>query len=87
MKDTIIKKYINQLTIEDIIEFSKKNNISLTKIEATHILYHIKKDWKTVLYSNPKPIFNELKTKINPTTYQKGIELYNIYKEKYQSYL
>lgn len=87
MKDIIIQNYINKLTIEDIIKFAQNNNIHLSTEESKHILYHAKKDWKTILYSNPTPIFEALQKEISTENYEKGKRLYEEYKQKYQSFL
>lgn len=87
MKDIFIQNYINQLTTDDIKRFAFQNNIILTNEESEILLYYIKKDWKILLYSNPNIVFEQLKDKIRPDTYQKGIQLYQMYRQKYQSFL
>lgn len=83
----MLENYINNnLTKQDIIKFSKKENVSLTEIELNIIYNYIKKDWLIIVKNDPTPIFNDLKTKLQPNTYNKIIELYNKYKS-YKKYL
>lgn len=87
MKEQFIKSYIEKITKTDIENFAASNDITLT-MEETEILYaHLKKNWKVFLYGNPTPIFDELKTKLAPTTFEKGVELFYAMKQKYQSFL
>ena len=83
MFNKIIEKYIKKLTKEDIINFSNNENIILNDNEIDIIYNTIKNDYKSLLYSNNKIIFNDLKNKINPNAYNKIIELYTFYKNKY----
>ena len=83
----LIEKHINSLTKEDIINLAKEENIILNDNEINIVYNTIKSDYKTLLYGDNKPIFDNLKSRINPTAYQKIYELYNFYKEKYKNYL
>jgi hypothetical protein len=87
MNEFIIKNYISKITIEDIDKFSKKHNIELSKEELKLIEQHIKNDWKTIIYGNPKSILDNLKEKLNQEKYQKIENLYIEFKNKYKNYL
>lgn len=87
MYDYLIKQYIDKINENDIIRFACSNGITLKKEEVEIIQFHIKKNWKTLIHGNPEPIFQEVKTKLEPETYKKMIELYYFFKEKYQNYL
>ena len=87
MKEQILQKYVEKITKDDIKKFANSNSISLCDDEINILYEELKKNWKVFLYGNPTPIFNELKTKLSPTTYEKGIELFYIFKQKYQSFL
>ncbi len=82
MYESLIKKYINKLTINDINNFAKQNNIILPTGEDKTIYDFIINNWKEIYNSKDLSVFNEIKTKISNNTYNKIIELYNIYKEK-----
>lgn len=87
MLEKLIIKYIDKITKKDIIDFSIKNNATLNNDEVDLIYYHIKKDWREIIYGNPEPIFNDLKNKLSSANYKKAIELYNEFKQKYRYYL
>lgn len=87
MFNRMIIKYINNLKKEDIIEFSKSENINLNDKEIDIIYNTIKKDYKILLYGNSDDIFNNLKDKINNDSYNKIKKLYEFYKNKYKNYL
>lgn len=87
MISRLIEKNIKSLTKEDILYYSKNENIILNDSEVEIIYNIIKNDYKILLYGNSEPIFNNLKSRINPTAYKKIYELYNFYKDKYKNYL
>ena len=83
----IIEKNINKLTINDIKDFLIKENIYLNENELNIIYYYIKANWKTLLYGDSSKIFNDLKSKMSNENYNKLVNLFNFYKEKYKNYL
>lgn len=87
MFSKMIENYINKLTKNDIIYFAKKENIVLNNNELEIIYDYIKNDYKILLYGDSTSIFNNLKSRINPTSYQKIIILFDKYKRKYKKYL
>ena len=87
MKEQFIQKYVDKITKEDIIRFGISNGVSLCDEEVDILYENLKKNWRVFLYGNPTPIFSTLKTKLAPTTYEKGIELFYSMKQKYQAFL
>lgn len=87
MKEQFIKNYVDKITKCDIEKFANANNIRLVSEEIDILYDNLKKNWKVFLYGNPTPIFNELKTRLAPTTFEKGVELFYAMKQKYQSFL
>lgn len=87
MNEFLIKSYVNKLTKKEIETFSKKQGLSLTEEELTLILNHIKKDWHTIIYGNPRPILDDLKSNMKETSYNKVEALYIEFKNKYKNYL
>lgn len=87
MFEKMIENYINKITKNDILNYASLKQITLSNEEVELLYDTIKKKWRVLLYENPTPIFNDLKTKLNSTTYEKGIELYYQMKQKYQSFL
>lgn len=87
MKNMLIKEYVNNLGLNDIYDFARRNGVSLTESEANIIYRHIKNDWQTILSGNYYGILNSIKPKVNINTYNKIEELLNYYKNKYQNFL
>lgn len=87
MIEKLIIQYIDRMTTGDIDEFAKKNGIVLGNDELNLVYRHIKNDWRTIVYGNPKPILEELKNKVDSLTYQKIENLYVEFKNKYSYYL
>ncbi len=87
VKEQFIKSYVDKITKTDIESFATSNDIPLVSEEIDILYDTLKKNWKVFLYGNPTPIFNELKTKLAPTTFEKGVELFYAMKKKYQSFL
>ena len=77
----IIKKYINYLKKEDILNYAKKEGVNLSNIELDTIYNVIKTRWEDI-YNNGVKVINEYKDKLNKITYDKLIELYNYYKKR-----
>ncbi|MBE6149412.1 MAG: DUF2624 family protein [Firmicutes bacterium] len=85
MKEKLINEYINRLTINDINAFAIKNGVSLNEEELNIIYNHVKNNWRTIVFGNPREILNDLKNKINPFSYQKIESLYVYFKNKYNN--
>ena len=63
----IIKKYINYLKKDDIINFAKKEGVNLNNIELDTIYSVIKTRWEEI-YVNGIKVINEYKDKLNKIT-------------------
>ena len=87
MVEKLIIQYIDRMNLSDIDSFARKNGIVLNQDELELIFYHIKNNWRTIVYGNPKPILEDLKSKVDGLTYQKIENLYIEFKNKYSSYL
>ena len=72
MNDFIIQKYVDTVSLNNIMEYAKKEEIFLNDVEANVLLY----------YSYPENLINEIKDKISETNYKNLIILYNEAKEK-----
>lgn len=86
MLESIVKKYTKNITKENIIEFSLKQNVNLTDYEVEIIYDQIKNNIDNIL-KNPEDELLKIKDKLSNTTYLKIEELYMFYKNKYQDYL
>ena len=87
MIEKLIIQYIDRMTLSDIDDFARKNGIVLNNDELDLVYYHIKNNWRTIVYGNPKPILEDLKNKFDNLTYQKIEHLYVQFKNKYSNYL
>lgn len=87
MFSKMIEKYIKNLTKNDIINYSKNENIDLNDNEINIIYNIIKEDYKILLYGDSTNVFKKLKSRINSTSYDKIKYLFDSYKEKYKNYL
>lgn len=87
MKDALISSYINRLNYHDIDDFARKHGITLKNDEVEIIYNHIKRDWRTIVYGNPRGILDDIKGKFDSLTYNKVEQLYYHFKNKYQNYL
>lgn len=87
MIERIIFQYVNKITKQDILDFANKKRITLTDDELEFIFYQVKNNWKTIIFSNPSKIFNELSHKTTPQKYKQIEDLYFEFKNKYKNYL
>lgn len=76
-----IKEYIKKITEEDIYNYAKKEGIILLDHEVKIIYVYLKNYWEVFLNEDSTFLFEELKEKLEPKTYDKIIELYNKYKK------
>lgn len=77
----LIKEYIKKITEEDIYNFALKEGITLLNNEVKIIYVYLKNYWQVFLNEDSTFLFEELKEKVEPKTYDKLIELYNKYKK------
>lgn len=87
MINRLIEQYVSRMTKNDIMVFATKNGIELDDEEVKIIYNHIKKDYKTIIYGNPREILDDIKQKFDTMTYNKIENLYINFKEKYKDYL
>ena len=78
----LIEDYIKRLNISDIERFAIKQGIVLDQEELNIVYNYIKKEYKTLIYGNPKDILLDIKTKVKPLTYTKIENLYIKFKDK-----
>ena len=81
--ENIIKKYVNILKKEDIVNFAKKNNLLLEK-EELEIIYSTIKNRYIDIYNDGIKVINEYKDKLKKNTYDKLIEVYENAKKYYK---
>ena len=84
---SFIKKYIDKISLHDIIKFGKNNNIFLSDSEASILQNYLKNNWEELLYGDPSPIIKQIEKKFDTSKSDKIIKLFNIYLDKYKNYL
>lgn len=83
---SLIKNYIEMLSIEKLNEFGIKNDIHLNNTELEYLLNLVKNNWEEILKDETK--FDEdLKNNINSNDLVKIKELFIYYKNRYKGYL
>lgn len=87
MKGQLIKNYINKLTIDDINNIAIRHNIDLNNDELYYIYNQIKNNYQDLLCEDSSIIFNDLKNNVSSSNYDKIKNLFDTYKQKYQSLL
>ncbi len=83
---TLLKNYINLLTIEKVKKFSIKNNIFLSDEEISFLINLIKDNYDEIIIDDTKYL-EILKSKLSNDNFIKIRELYTYYKIKYKDYL
>lgn len=78
----LIEDYIRRLEQSDIERFALKQGIILDNEELNIVYNYIRKEYKTIIYGNPKDILLEIKEKVKPLTYKKIENLYMQFKDK-----
>lgn len=77
----LISEYVKRLKKEDINNFALKQGVTLDKDELDLIYNHVKNDYKTFIYGNPRPILDDVKMKVKPLTCNKIETLYQQFKD------
>ena len=84
--NSLLKKYINNLTIEKVNEFGVKNDIYLNNEELSFLLELIKTNIDDILVNDSKYL-NIIKNKFSEENYIKIKNLFSYYKNRYKGYL
>ena len=83
---SLIKNYIELLTIDKLKSFSLNNNINLTDSELNYLLNLVKNNYEDILKDDTKYL-EDVKNNINSSEFIKIKELYLYYKNRYNGYL
>ena len=84
--NSLLKKYINNLTVDKINEFGIKNDIYLEKEELSFLLELIKTNIDDILVNESKYL-DIIKNKVSEDNYIKIKNLFLYYKNRYKGYL
>ena len=84
---SLIERYMNKITKEDVNSFALKKNIFLSEDELTFTYDFIKKNWDKIL-SNPNVLnLNRYKDKYSEENFIKISELFKEYYSKYRMFI
>ena len=83
---SLLKNYIESLTLNDLRVFEEKNDINLNDIEYKFILDLVQENFEDLLINEDK-YFHLLEEKIIPQEFYKIKNLFLEYKNKYKGYL
>ena len=83
----LIKQYVSNITIDNIYDFGRKNNIFLNEKELNVLYDIVKRDYQKLLAGDVVEIKNQLKESLTEENYSKVINLYDMYYQRYQGYL
>ena len=87
MFKNVIKRYINIITINDVIMFGKQENIDVSNEEATIVLNHLKTNWENIIYGDEMKVKDFLISNFDKEKSEKVFKLFLAYKKKYRNYL
>lgn len=87
MFKNMIRHYINIITINDVIMFSKQKNIAISNKEANIVLNYLKNNWESIIYGNEKDVQNFLNDNFDENRKDQIFNLFLSYKKKYRNYL
>lgn len=83
MYEYLIGEYVKNLTLVDILNYARKENININNLDANTLLYYIKYHYSELISDDPQNILKEIKKKIDPTTYNEVYKLYVLYRNRY----
>ena len=83
---SLLKNYIEKLTLDEIRDFGIKKGIKITDTEYQFILDLVQENFNDLL-KNENKYLNMIEQRINPEEFKKIKELYLFYKNKYKDYL
>ena len=78
----LIEDYVKRLQLNDVERFALKQGIVFDNEELNVVYKYIKKEYKTIIYGNPRDILLEIRNKVKPLTYSKIENLYEKFKDK-----
>ncbi|MBQ9071539.1 MAG: DUF2624 family protein [Bacilli bacterium] len=83
---SLIKNYIDLLSVDKLNEFGIKNDIHLTNNQLEYLLNLIQNNWEDILKDETKYL-DELQKNVSRDNFIKIKELVIYYKKRYKGYL
>ena len=81
MFKSIIKKYVENLTSNDVIDYASKENVTVTQDEANLFVDTVKENVDDILSGKGMYYIESLKDKVSEEAYSKMLELFDKYKK------
>ena len=79
----LVKRYMENLSIEQVNDFAKKNNVVLSEKELNFTYTFVKKNWE-MIFRNPNLLHLErYKEHFSPENFVKIQKLFAMYYQKY----
>ncbi len=79
----LVKRYMENLSIEQVNDFATKNNVFLSENELNFTYTFVKKNWE-MIFRNPNLLHLErYKEQFSPENFQKIQKLFTMYYQKY----
>jgi len=85
MYEIFIKNYIDNLTVDNVINLAKEKNINLSLNDATILLDLAKREWKSFYKGDPSDHIKCLEEKIDKENFNKLKQIYIEAKQKWQN--
>ena len=79
----IIERYINKMSIDDVLNFANTKNVNLSDDELNFTYKFIKKNWNQILFNPSSLNLERYKNVYSEENYNK---INNLIKEYYQKY-
>ena len=82
MYEKIIRKFIHNMSVEDIKHYALKHNVELTTDEAIFIFKFLKENYELLLTGNTL-VLDQIKPHVRPEVYNIAYKMYNDACNKY----
>ncbi len=83
----LIENYIKQIKKEDIYNFGRQNDISLSNDEVDILYHYLQQNWQDLLYGNRDMVLKEMEKHFDNSKWVKMRNLFELYLGKYQGFL
>lgn len=84
--NNLIGMYVNKMTLKDIENFFRNNNVILSEKEMMFIYDFVKRNWQELLGSYKSFDLKKYKSYFSAENYPKLESLLEVYRKKYATY-
>ena len=79
----LVKRYVSNLTKEQVNDFALKNDIVLSREELEFVYAFVKKNWEMIFRNPNLPRLERYKDRFSPENFVKIQKLFVMYYQKY----